>query len=188
MTARVLEIETIHDGWTKFRIAKIKLADGQVIAREVEDHGRAVAVLPYDPSRRVVMLVKQLRAPMLVAVGLQESLEAPAGILDSEDPVECAKREAMEECGLRLGQLVPVVQAWSMPGVSTETMDLFLAPYSVTDRVSSGGGLAEEHEQITVIEMSCAELATSIDAGRLVDMKTLVLALSLRLRSPDLFQ
>lgn len=104
MSARVLKVRTIHDGWAKFRIAQIALADGQVIAREIEDHGRAVAVLPYDPARRVVMLVKQLRAPMLVAAGLQQSLEAPAGILDSEDPMECARRETMEECGLRLGR------------------------------------------------------------------------------------
>lgn len=187
MSARVLEVRTIHDGWAKFRIAQIALADGQVIAREIEDHGRAVAVLPYDPARRVVMLVKQLRAPMLVAAGLQQSLEAPAGILDSEDPMECARREAMEECGLRLGRVEPVVRAWSMPGVSTETMDLFLAPYAIGDRVGSGGGLAEEHEQIIVVEMSCVELAAMIDSGRLVDMKTLVLALSLRQRLPELF-
>jgi nudix-type nucleoside diphosphatase (YffH/AdpP family) len=187
MPAHVVEIRTIHAGWTKLRIARIALADGQSIMREIEDHGRAVAVLPYDPERRVVMLVRQLRAPMLVAAGLLDSLEAPAGILDSPDPAECARREAMEECGLRLGSLEPLVRAWSMPGVSTETMDLFLAPYSAADRVEAGGGLAEEHEQIEVVEMNCAELAAMIDGGRLVDMKTLVLALSLRQRHPHLF-
>ncbi len=66
-------------------------------------------------------------------------------------------------------------------------MDLFLAPYAIGDRVGSGGGLAEEHEQIIVVEMSCVELAAMIDSGRLVDMKTLVLALSLRHRLPELF-
>ena len=187
MPARVLDIRLIHDGWTKFQIARIALADGLSIAREIEDHGRAVAVLPYDPARRVVMLVRQLRAPMLVAADLQTSLEAPAGILDSGDPEECARREAMEECGLRLGPLEPLARAWSIPGVSTETMDLFLAPYAAADRVASGGGLAEEHEQIEVVETTCADLAAMIDEGRLVDMKTLVLALSLRLRHPHLF-
>ena len=102
--------------------------------------------------------------------GLQDSLEAPAGILDREDPEECARREAMEECGLRLEALEPLVRAWSMPGVSTETMDLFLAPYSAEDRVAPGGGLAEEHEQIEIVEMSCAELAAMMDAGRLADI------------------
>ena len=187
MTARLLEVRTLHDGWTKLGIAKIALADGQSITREIEDHGRAVAVLPYDPARRVVMLVRQLRAPMLVAAGLQQSLEAPAGMLDSALPEDCARREAMEECGLRLGHLEPVVRAWSMPGVSTETMDMFLAPYAAEDRVAPGGGLPDEHEQIEIVEIQCARLAAMIDAGELVDMKTLVLALSLRHRHQRLF-
>jgi nudix-type nucleoside diphosphatase (YffH/AdpP family) len=187
MTARLLEVRTIHDGWTKLGIAKIALASGQSITREIEDHGCAVAVLPFDPKRRVVMLVRQLRAPMLVAAGLQLSLEAPAGILDSPDPETCARREAMEECGLRLGPLERVARAWSMPGVSTETMDLFLAPYTAEDRIAPGGGLPEEHEEIEVVETGCAELAAMVDAGDLVDMKTLVLALSLRHRHKHLF-
>lgn len=187
MAARVLDIATVHDGWAKFRIAKIAVDGGQAITREIEDHGRAVAVLPYDPERRVVMLVRQMRAPMLVAAGLQDSVEAPAGILDSSDPEDCARREAMEECGLRLGPLEPLVRAWSMPGVSTETMDLYLAPYCAQDRVAPGGGLAEEHERIEVVETTCAELAAMVDSGRLTDMKTLVLALSLRHRRPNLF-
>jgi nudix-type nucleoside diphosphatase (YffH/AdpP family) len=188
MQARVIEVRTVHDGWTKLRIARIELADGQSIAREIEDHGRAVAVLPYDPERRVVMLVRQMRAPMLVATGAQSSLEAPAGILDSDDPQDCARREAMEECGLRLGPLEPLVRAWSMPGVSTETMDLYLARYSAADRIASGGGLAEEGEQIEVVETNCADLAALVDEGGLVDMKTLVLALWLRQRHARLFE
>ena len=189
----VVEQTTGYRGY--FRVDRYRLKhrrfDGgwtPVVTREVLERGHAAAVLPYDPQRGVVMLVRQMRAPMLVAAGAESSLEAPAGILDSADPQECARREAMEECGLRLGPLEPVVRAWSMPGVSTETMDLFLAPYSADDRIAPGGGLAEEHEQIEVVETSCAELAALVDEGRLVDMKTLVLALSLRQRHADLFE
>ena len=78
--------------------------------------------------------------------------------------------------------------AWSMPGISTERMALYLAPFSAADRVSAGGGLATEHESISVAEVPLAELARLADAGHLADLKTLALVQTLRLRRPDLFE
>ena len=86
-----------------------------------------------------------------------------------------------------MAALEHVVDAWTMPGVSTERIDLYLAEYGASDRVTSGGGLAHEDEDIEVVEMPLAELAGLMDSGGLVDMKTLVLALALRARRPDLF-
>jgi hypothetical protein len=73
------------------------------------------------------------------------------------------------------------------PGVSTERMDLYLAAYDEGDRTGSGGGLAEEHENITTIEMPLAELAALADSGKLNDAKSLLLVQTLRLKRPDLF-
>jgi len=95
----------------------------------------------------------------------------------------------MEEAGLKLGKLEPVAQGvWASPAVSTEQIDLFLAPISAADRVAEGGGLAEEHEEIEVIEMALAEFWRRILDGEICDMKTLVLAYALRHRRPDLFE
>jgi nudix-type nucleoside diphosphatase (YffH/AdpP family) len=185
--ARITSTRLIHEGWARFSVATIALDDGQTIRREIEDHGRSVAVLPYDPARRVVMLVRQMRAPMLAASGELLSLEAPAGLLDEETPEEGARREALEECGLRLADLEHVVSAWSMPGVSTERMDMYLAPFRIEDRIAPGGGVAHEHEQIECVEMACAELANLIERGGLQDMKTLTLGLFLWRRHPRLF-
>ena len=178
---------TVHDGWASFLIADVTLPDGHEVTREIEDHGEAVAVLPYDPERRVALLVRQFRTPPFFAAGLPELLEAPAGLLDEVDPQEGARREAFEETGVRLGRLDPVTTAWSMPGVSTERMHLFLAPYAEGDRTGPGGGLAEEHEGITILEMPLAELAARAEAGEIADMKTYALILALRLRRPELF-
>jgi nudix-type nucleoside diphosphatase (YffH/AdpP family) len=177
----------VHDGWSRFLVAEVTMADGTRLAREIEDHGRAVAVLPYDPDRRVALLVEQFRAPALYAAGVASVLEVPAGLLDESEPEEGARREAFEETGLRLGVLEPVTCGWSMPGISTEQMDLFLAAYAAADRIGTGGGLASESEDITVHEMPLADLAAMSDRGEITDLKTLVLLLTLRLRRPELF-
>lgn len=185
--ATVLSKQTIYRGWASFSLIRIRLNDGVVIERVLEDHGGAVAVLPYDPVRRVAMLVEQLRVPLLVTCGLQHSREAPAGVLEGEDPVACARREVFEECGLNLRELEHVSRCWTMPGVSTEQMDMYLAAYDKEDQVSPGGGLAEEHERIMVMEVPLRELAAAADAGNLADLKTFVLVQTLRLRRSELF-
>jgi nudix-type nucleoside diphosphatase (YffH/AdpP family) len=184
---KILRVETIHDGWSKFLMLTVRLADGVELRREVEDHGSAVTVLPYDPERRVALLVRQLRVPVLHAGGPDTVLEAPAGRIESADPAECARREAVEEVGVALTTLDRVGTVWSMPGVATEQMTLYLAPFSARDRVGAGGGLSSEHENIEVVEMPLSELWSLYVEGQLEDLKTLALVQALRLREPQLF-
>lgn len=186
-TASIVGVRTVYEGWGRYLLAEVRLAGGAVVARAIEDHGQAVAVLPYDASRRVALLVRQHRPPVLHAGGPASILEAPAGILDEPDPAAAAAREAFEETGVRLSAVEPAGVVWSMPGISTERMSLFLAAFAASDRTAAGGGLAEENEEIEVVEVSLAELAAMADDGRLDDLKTLCLAQTLRLRRPDLF-
>jgi nudix-type nucleoside diphosphatase (YffH/AdpP family) len=155
--------------------------------REVLEHGRAACVLPYDEERRRAVLVRQFRAPVYLASGEPVLLEAIAGMLDGEDAALTVRREALEEAGLRLESLEPVCEVWPSPGVMTERVSLFLAPYRLSDRVAAGGGLADEHEDIEVVELPLGDLANLADDGQLVDMKTLALVQTLRLRRPELF-
>ena len=187
MSSVVEHVETLYQGRSTFRIVTVRRADGVIQRREIEDHGQAVCVLPYDPARRTAILVRQFRVPVFLAAQAEDTLEAVAGIVESPDPFECARREAFEEAGLQLTKLEPVASAWTMPGVSTELMHLYLAPYGEADRVGPGGGLPQEHESTRVVELSLSGLAAMADAGRLDDMKTLVLVQALRLRRPDLF-
>ncbi len=187
MPAQIGGVRVVHDGWARFLVVEVIQSDGTRISREVEDHGRAVAVLPYDPVRKVATLVSQLRAPLLYAGGPDSIIEAPAGLLEDEAAEDGAKREVGEETGLVLEHLDPVASAWSMPGLSTERMDLFLASYSEANRVGAGGGIAAESEAVTVHEIPLAELAAMVTRGALADMKTLVLLFALQVRRPDLF-
>jgi len=180
--------EVAYEGWLTLSITSIRMADGGIMRREVVEHGKATAVLAYDPERRTAMLVRQLRAPVYMTAGEETLLEVVAGMLDDgTDAPTTARREAMEEAGLRLGELEFVANAWPSPGMLTERLSLFLAPYSAGDRVGKGGGLAEEHEQIEIVEMPLRDLATLVDEGRIYDMKTLALVQSLRVRKPHLF-
>lgn len=187
MSHAILRLDTRHDGWASFHIATVRLPDGVEIRREIEEHGPAISVLPYDPERRVALLVRQFRTPPFHAAGQASVLECPAGLLEEDDPEAGARREAEEEVGLSLGPLERVGTVWSMPGVSTERMHLFLAAFTAADRTGRGGGLADEHERIEVIEIALPELGRMADAGTLDDMKTLCLYQALRLRRPELF-
>lgn len=181
------DVETVYAGWAQFLIATVRLSDGTTVRREIEHHGAAACVLPYDPARKTAILVRQFRAPAFFAAGTGETLEAVAGIIEDESPMECAKREALEEAGIRLTTFEPVGAVFTMPGISTERMHLFLAVYGPSDRVGEGGGVADEHEGTRPVETPLPELAAMADAGTLTDLKTLALLQTLRTRHPELF-
>src|SRR5437588_1596204 len=147
MSCEITHIDTIYEGWSRYLIATVALPDGETVRREIEDHGRAVGILPYDPRRRTAILVRQFRAPIFYAERHADTLEAIAGIVERSDPdpAACARREAFEEAGLRLHALEHVTTAWTMPGISTERMDLYLAACAPADREGDGGGVAGEH-------------------------------------------
>ena len=185
MTPEILHRETAYAGY--LTVERLRLPDGGEAMREIESHGDAVAVLPYDPATGVALIVRLLRAPAFLRDGELALEEACAGMIEAEPEADAARREALEELGLKLGPLEPIGRVWSSPGVSTERVSLFLAPYAHSDRVSPGGGAAGEHEGITVIERSLATLAGDAAAGRLTDLKLLTLVLALQVRRPDLF-
>jgi len=188
LSASIVRTQVIHSGWTTLMVATIRDRNGSEFNREIEDHGQAVGVLPYDPGRRVALLVRLARAPVLYAGESGELLEAPAGMIEDGDGAEeTVRREAFEEAGLRLGALEPVARAWSSPGLSTERIALFLAPYSAAERTGQGGGLESENENITVVEVPLAELWSMVELQELTDLKTLAMVLALKVRQPQLF-
>lgn len=185
MTA-IVSRQLVYDGWYRFFVLQMRLPDGAVVERHLIDNGQAVAVLPYDPVRRVVMLIRQPRAAVLDAEA-PPLLEAIAGGLDGAPPRDRILDEAMEEGGLRLGVLEPVANIWPIPLVSTERVQLYLARYDEADKVGPGGGAEHEREHITVLEIGLDALRAMVMDGTLEDAKTLVLAQALLLRHPELW-
>ncbi len=134
---RILSRALIYDGWLRLESVRFRMPDGEVVERHVEDHGAAASVLPYDPTRKTVLLVSMPRAPVSDS-GVPDLLEAIAGRIEDEDAETCVRREALEEGGVRLGELELVVQAWSLPSISTERNSLFLAPFGEDDLIGEG--------------------------------------------------
>jgi nudix-type nucleoside diphosphatase (YffH/AdpP family) len=188
IAVRLLGQKTLYQGWGRYLLLTVGLAGGETVQRQLDDHGGAAAVLPYDAGRRCALLARLPRAGPLFAGQDPHMLEACAGMIDPGESAEaCARREAMEELGVRLEALEPVSRVWTSPGVSSERIDLYLAPYAAVDRIAAGGGLEEEQEGIEVIERPLAELWRATQTGELNDLKTLALIMALRHRRPDLF-
>jgi nudix-type nucleoside diphosphatase (YffH/AdpP family) len=185
---KIVNVRPVYEGWATVSIATVQGDTGGTFERLMEDHGRGVCALPFDPVRRLAVLVRQFRAPVFAMTGRTELREAVAGLTDGEPPESAMLREAFEETGFRLQKLDHVATVWTMPGISTERMDLYLACYEASDRAGRGGGNAGEHEEIVVEELSLTALAAMADDGSIEDMKTLCLIQTLRLREPELFR
>ncbi|WP_375787712.1 GDP-mannose pyrophosphatase [Bradyrhizobium sp. Pha-3] len=147
----------------------------QTQVREVYDRGNGAALLPYNLSARTVVLVRQFRYPAF-ANGYDDLLiEAAAGMLDDAAPEARIRAEAEEEIGYRLAHVRKVFEAFMTPGAVTEKLHFFVAEYDAAMRVSDGGGLADEGEDIEVLELAIDDALAMISDGRIVDGKTIIL-------------
>ncbi len=188
MTAEITSSVRAYKGYTTVSRVTAEV-DGTELCHEVEDHGDAVAVLPYDLHRGVGMLVRVPRVPVLTRTGEALLLEAPAGLVETGEDAEAgARREALEETGLRLRTLEFVARLWSSPGISTERVSLYLAPYGADDRVEAGGGLASEGERLAPVEIDLWQLWKMLTNGEISDMKTYCLVTALVRRHAYLFE
>jgi nudix-type nucleoside diphosphatase (YffH/AdpP family) len=141
--------------------------------REIFDRKHAAAVLPIDPKRGTVILVKQFRLPAFLTGHRKPLVEVIAGALDNDTPDICARREAMEEAGNEVSDLKEVFHCFMSPGAITERMHLFVGAYS--GRTAKGGGLQDEGEDIEVLEMSLNDALAMVKRGEIVDVKTIAL-------------
>ena len=141
MAVELRDVRTVYQGYCTLMLVTMVGPDGATYVREIEHHGRGAAVLPYDPERRVALLVRQPRVPVIWAGGPAELTEVPAGMIEDEQAETAIRREALEEAGLRLGDLEPVGSPFSSPGICSERVDLFL---SCHERPSDDGELSDD--------------------------------------------
>jgi len=144
--------------------------------REAYDRGNGSTILLYNKTKSTVILTRQFRLPTYIN-GNSDGLliETCAGLLDQHNAEDCIKKEAEEETGFRLSNVQKIFEAYMSPGSVTEILHFFVAAYDDSMKVSAGGGLAEEQENIEVLELDFATALKMISSGEIKDGKTIML-------------
>ncbi|MDL2404555.1 NUDIX domain-containing protein [Rhizobium calliandrae] len=175
----IVNEKTLSDQWTRLSSFDIDYTDsaGEThrLEREIYHRTPAACILLYDPKRETVILVRQFRLPAHLTGFPGWMIEVPAGLLDGDHPEEAIRREAIEETGFRVREVNFLFKAFTSPGAVVEVMHFFAAVVDATDRIGSGGGLADEHEDIDVLEVKLADAMAMIEAGEIYDAKTIIL-------------
>ena len=177
--AEIVSEKTLADQWTRLSTFEVDYTDSRGerhrLKREVYHRTPAACILLYDPKRETVVLVRQYRLPARLVGETSWMIEVPAGLLDGDQPEAAIRREAMEETGFSVRDVRFLFKAMTSPGSSTEVIHFFAAVIDTSDRVADGGGLAEEHEDIEVLEVRLPDAIVMIETGDICDAKTIML-------------
>ncbi|QOG01993.1 NUDIX domain-containing protein [Flavobacterium sp. MDT1-60] len=177
---KVTETKLLSDNW--YILNKVTFSyqkeneKVQTHVREVYDRGNGAGILLYNTSKKTVILTRQFRLPTFLngnKTGMM--IEVCAGLLDEDNPEECIIRETEEETGYRIKKVEKVTQTYMSPGAVTEILYLFTGEYDESMKVSDGGGLAAEQENIEVLEYTFEEAYAMMESGEIVDAKTIIL-------------
>ncbi len=145
-------------------------------SREVYDRGNGATILLYNKEQKTVILTKQFRLPTLVNGNETGMLiEACAGLLDTDNPENCIKRETEEETGYKITEVQKIFEAYMSPGSVTEIVYFFIAKYTKEMKVNEGGGVEHEEENIEVLELNIKKAMKMIENGEIKDGKTIML-------------
>ena len=176
---RVEQKKRIFDDFFKVDEALVRYEkfDGQMsesVRRLNFERGDAVAVLIFNRETRRMILVNQFRYPTYEK-GDGWIVEVVAGILGKgEAPEEAVRREVLEETGYRVGEVISIFTFYPSPGGSSERIFLYYAEVENSDRVSGGGGLSSEHEDIEVMDYSLSEIRGALENKKIIDAKTII--------------
>ena len=176
---RVLDVELLSSDWYVLRATTFerRLEDGtwQTERRETYDRGDGATVLLHDVQRRRVLLTRQFRFPAYVNEHPDGMLlETAAGLLDDDDPETAVRREVAEETGVEVGPVTHVFDLYMSPGSVTERLHFYAAPYHADQVTGDRQGVAEEGEDIEVVELDVDDAVAAIGTD-IVDAKTVLL-------------
>ena len=176
----ITSVEILSNNWYVLRKYHYEMVDqngkkkSQV--REVYDRGNGATILLYNRSKQTVILTRQFRLPTFVNGNKSGMMiEACAGLLDADNPEDCIRRESEEETGYRVKDVRKIYEAYMSPGSVSEILHFFTGEYDESMKVSEGGGLESEQEDIQVMELTFTEAMQMIRTGIIKDAKTIML-------------
>lgn len=176
---RIQQVEVLSDNWYVLRKTTFDFQgrDGtwRNLSRETYDRGNGATILLYSKLKQTVVLTRQFRFPAFVNEHDGMLIETCAGLLDRDDPHTCIRKETEEETGYRIKDVRKIFEAFMSPGSVTERLYFFVGEYFDEDKLSEGGGLEAEGEEVEVLEMSLDEALAMIETGEINDGKTIML-------------
>jgi ADP-ribose pyrophosphatase len=160
------------------RFRRFDGAMSEVLTRAVFISGDAAVVLPYDPARDRVLVIEQWRAgPHARGDGQQWLIEAVAGRVDGgETPEDAARREAREEAGLTLRELIPAAQYYPSPAAKAEYLYTYVGLADLPDSAAGIGGLPGEGEDIRAHVIPFERLMALVASGEVNNAPLILLA------------
>ena len=177
---KILQTDILSSNW--YTLKKItyeyRKKDGtlKVQDREAYDRGNGATILLYNKDTKTVILTRQFRLPTFINGNADGMLiEACAGLLDKDNPEDCIRRETEEETGYKITDVRKIYEAYMSPGSVTEILYFFVAAYTSSMKVSEGGGVEHEQENIEVLEMPFSEAWQMMQDGIIKDAKTIML-------------
>ncbi|EOC1473971.1 NUDIX domain-containing protein [Cronobacter turicensis] len=176
---RIIETQTLSDDWyvLKKYTFDYQRRDGQWQrqSREAYDRGNGATILLYNRAERCVILTCQFRLPVFLNGYNGLLTETAAGLLDEADPETRIRAEAEEETGYLVDNVEKVFEAYMSPGSVTEKLYFFIGEYDPARRSGTGGGVADEGEDIEVVKMPIDDALRAVRDGEIVDAKTIML-------------
>jgi len=177
---KILETKLLSDNWYRLNKVTYEYAkeDGtrETHIRESYDRGNGATILLYNPTTKNIILTRQFRLPSYLNGNKNGMLiESCAGLLDKDNPEDCIRKETEEETGYKVTNIQKIFEAYMSPGAVTEILYFFIAEYNKDMKVSEGGGLEEEQENIEVLELNFEEAYAMIQTGEIKDAKTIIL-------------
>ena len=174
----------LHDGFLKIERLTLscRLFQGGWSApftREVLRRERGVGVLLYDPHLDKVLMVEQFRVGCLDDEGNGPwALELVAGLIDKpgENPADVARREAVEEAGVTVGNLLRICEYYNSPGGSNERLTVFCAAFDARDPRLAGGifGVDSEAENIRAVVLDRHDALEAVAAGTINNAMSII--------------
>lgn len=181
---QILNQADAHRGFMTLRKLRLRHRrfDGEwsaILDREVAMRGPACGVLPYDPARDAVALIRQFRPALHLATGAGWTWEAPGGgVAEGEEPAAAAVRELIEETGLNAKTLFSIGATAPSPAAFDEVVYLFVARVDIPREVVRAGA-SDEHEDIEMRRFSRAQALAMATDGRIVSAPTMVALMTL---------
>ncbi len=176
----IKNIEVLSNNWYTLRKITFdyqkKDMTWETQIREAYDRGNGATILLFNKATQMVLLTRQFRMPTFLngnETGMM--IEACAGLLDKDNAEDCIRKETEEETGYSVKEVQKIFEVYMSPGSVTEIVYFFIGAYSKDMKINEGGGVADEQENIEVMELPFEKAYAMIASGEIKDAKTIML-------------